>query len=621
MDQGGHGEGQLVGGFGGKPAVDRQVHRAVMQRVGKAAVVLVHGNFAEASTPPWDMLGLKRMLLAAGYPEELIWAPSYLGPGLLERPTPHVKNVNDLRDYIDSVCEYLYVDVVDVIAHSLGCSLTYAVCRGLEKKPGPVNWNHPKKWHRVGTLVALAGAFHGLGPSSEGEWITGGEFMNELLDEELGGGGETPYGAGKDQTPPPTPHNITYFCGIARCDFIDAQNVGTGRLAGAVNREYCLGTDVAGHREIKQNQVVFNDFFPYLNSVPPVPAAKMKVDKNTGSHPGPLHITVAVDQLDRTVDVTANRITKEFLAGFITDKVSETQRATLRNGQSITLATSGMWQLALRVDGATDDLTRTYWVGVPAVATTIETDNATPFEHHLLVLATASDPTARIYHSLDGTMWTESATATINQDAMVSFISITPAGLASELVYRSFTRAVPWDDVVTACANDHFLAGRIDVTAYLSYSNQFGFFTPFTLYHVDDNWIPVPDCTMFEMLPPALAALHDPSARADRSTREARIPSRQLPDGLPVIKVKKGDPEPGRHAGRVTVIIEASHDSDDQMIVYYSRDGSIPEEGSPSFVGRTPFDLVEDGNHLITCGAKAHEGTWFYQSFCYSIGQ
>ena len=34
---------------------------------------------------------------------------------------------------------------------------------------------------QIGTFVALAEAFHGLGLSASGEWQTGGEFMRKLL--------------------------------------------------------------------------------------------------------------------------------------------------------------------------------------------------------------------------------------------------------------------------------------------------------------------------------------------------------------------------------------------------------------------------------------------------------
>ncbi len=144
----------------------------------------------------------------------------------------------------------------------------YSVFRGLDRGI-PIGWNQPKKWNRVGTFVSLAGAFHGLGTASVGEWVTGGEFMTELLAETAGGGGETPYRTGTSPTPPPLPHSISYFCATATGDLVDGQNPGTGTLAGATNKAYDLGPGIIGHREIKQNEAVFNDFLPLLNSVPP----------------------------------------------------------------------------------------------------------------------------------------------------------------------------------------------------------------------------------------------------------------------------------------------------------------------------------------------------------------
>ena len=66
----------------------------------------------------------------------------------------------------------------------------------------------------------------------------------------------------------------------------------------------------------------------------------------------------------------------------------------------------------------------------------------------------------------------------------MSFIAINPEGVASPVVSRAFTKLIPYDDAVTADAIEHFIAGRIDVNEYLAYSDQFGFFTPFTLYLV-----------------------------------------------------------------------------------------------------------------------------------------
>ena len=53
---------------------------------------------------------------------------------------------------------------------------------------------------------------------------------------------------------------ITYFCGVAKGDFVDASLPGTGSLAGAVNREYDRGPSVLGHERIKEDPVVFADF-------------------------------------------------------------------------------------------------------------------------------------------------------------------------------------------------------------------------------------------------------------------------------------------------------------------------------------------------------------------------
>ena len=111
--------------------------------------------------------------------------------------------------------------------------------------------------------------------------------MRGLLAETAGGGGETPYGTNDPTTPDPA-HNIRYFCGVARRDFIDNQNPGTGKLAGAINRDYDLGPADIGHEKIKESQVVFNDFFSQLNAVPPGRRVAIVTDKASGNYAAPL---------------------------------------------------------------------------------------------------------------------------------------------------------------------------------------------------------------------------------------------------------------------------------------------------------------------------------------------
>ena len=65
LDQGGPGQGQPVGGFGGDPTGNQTSHRATVQRVGKTPVLLIHGNEAAADMTQWNLLDLKDMLNGA----------------------------------------------------------------------------------------------------------------------------------------------------------------------------------------------------------------------------------------------------------------------------------------------------------------------------------------------------------------------------------------------------------------------------------------------------------------------------------------------------------------------------------------------------------------------------
>src|SRR5215217_1066108 len=125
--------------------------------------------------------------------------------------------------------------------------------------------------------------------------------MMRLLAESAGGGGETPYGSNDPTTPEPA-HNIRYVCGVARGNFIDIQNPGTGKLVGATNRDAEFGSADLGHEKIKESQVVFDDFLPHLNAVPPERRVAIVTDKASGSYAAPLTITVHVDPSDRSVD-------------------------------------------------------------------------------------------------------------------------------------------------------------------------------------------------------------------------------------------------------------------------------------------------------------------------------
>ena len=485
-DQGGPGRGQSIGGFGGNPAKTQSEHKAALQSAGKAPVVLLHGNSGSANSGRWNMLDLQQMLIKAGYPEELLWAPSYLGTGTLDLQTPHTNNVEEVREFLDNVCEYMGVGSLDIVAHSLGCTLAYAIFRGLKKQAVQVQFDEQlKRWHKVGTFVALAGAFHGLGPFSIGEWETDGAFMRGLLAEKSGGGGETPYGTNDPRTPDPA-HNIRYYCGVARGDFIDSQKAGTGKLAGAINRDFDLGPSDIGHEKIKESQVVFDDFLPHLNAVPPDRRVAIVPDKASGHYDAPLEITVHVEPSDRIVNYVANKVTKEFRNGFIVTSSADKLEGTLQNEETLEISASGMQEIVFSAEGAAD-VQRTYWIGVEPIEVSIITDNSIPFGGQSLdVMATTTRGT--LYQSLKGDMWSEGTVVTITSDAAPRFIAI-DNGIASEIAVKAFKKAAA-PSAVRATAVEHYVARRIGVNEYLVYGQKFGFNTPFTLHLVNGLWVP-----------------------------------------------------------------------------------------------------------------------------------
>jgi pimeloyl-ACP methyl ester carboxylesterase len=478
-----------IGGFGGDPCKLRSDHRAKVRSTGKAPIILIHGHGGSADLGRWAMFELRKNLIAiANYPRELIWAPSYLGTnplfgGELDQKFPHAHNVGEVHRFIDNVCEYLDVEVVDIIAHSLGCTLAYSVFRGLSKQNVPPeteitswSWNELKKWHRVGTFVALAGAFRGLqslpGETIMGEWTPGGEFMNELLAEELvGGKDETPYGQGKQQTPGPVPHNITYFCGIAEGDYADIRSpksdtkpaVSTSMIKDAISKVYSyteFQNPFDKHERIIKDPVVVLDIKGLLNSVPPVPSVKMSVDKDSGDYDASLTITVDVDPSDKVVSYVANRVITEVLHGHIVGRIAETLKGTFVGGpKTLTLPTDGMWEVVYNVEGAIESERRTYWVGATErIEAAMDTDNSTPFEGTLDVKATTTR--GKLYHSLSGAGrseaaippgdalsavvygegWTEGDVVQIDRNAVVYFKAIDDEGVSSEIVSKSFER-------------------------------------------------------------------------------------------------------------------------------------------------------------------------------------
>ncbi len=304
LDTGGLGQGDYIKGFGGILNSDKKINR---NNVNKVPVILIHGNGASATGSAFDYFlnfswnNIRKWLKEKDYNDSEIWALSYLGePATVQINSCLTSNINDVRSFIDAVLDYLNVDKVDIIAHSLGCALARGYLYGLQNN-GTFDKND-NRFDKISTLVLLAGGnygltanfFNSLAPFFDGEDFVPGSPIESGLHTYEGFLDDTPYGsnniknqriegaakeshAGLTQDDyvgisPLDNGKITYVSLWAEDDAIDIQNDQTGRLKGAnLNKGYdfsknpfLMGMDA--HAKILNSKEVFQDFYPYLNN-------------------------------------------------------------------------------------------------------------------------------------------------------------------------------------------------------------------------------------------------------------------------------------------------------------------------------------------------------------------
>ncbi|MFA5162402.1 MAG: alpha/beta fold hydrolase [Elusimicrobiales bacterium] len=266
---GGQTAGKILTGFGGDEKLDKAGNRAGLKHV---PVILLHGNSGSATHAQWGMVPIRDMLFKAGYNTSEVWAVSYEGDNpYVELMGVHKTHIEDVRAFINAVRDYLGVKKVDVVAHSLGTTMTLAYMAGYDSS-GKFN---PQKrgYGNISTFVSLAGANNGLGQYSVDEFKTGGDFVKGISAAD-GVADQTPYGSadegkqtqGYRQVTSLDNGQITYAALWAAGDFVDAQLRDTGSLKGAdINKSFDLGSNTNGHEKIMKDQAVFNTFLPYLN--------------------------------------------------------------------------------------------------------------------------------------------------------------------------------------------------------------------------------------------------------------------------------------------------------------------------------------------------------------------
>jgi pimeloyl-ACP methyl ester carboxylesterase len=604
-------DGALTG-FGGDPSKNREEHRKAIR---KTPVILVHGNAGHSAHPKWGMQAMKTFLKElAGYQDYEIWAMDHLGENnsLVDLNDPHRNHIAPFRAFVDQVKDYLGVKRLDFIAHSLGCGMVNGYLRGLQSDGEFDNDDH--RLDVVSTFVSLAGATYGLGLGGQSEFKSGSAFevnshrFNGVVDDTPDGTSDTsaqvsPQASWKKVSTLDS-NGIHYVAITSVNDFVDAQNRDTGRREGAnLNKRFDLGGSIDGHEKIIKSQTVFNSFRDYLNQNPPIAPAVISVDKDSGSYGAGLQITVTVAPATVSVDYVAERIVKRFDGGFIGRTVIEARTGTLTDGQSLTLATNGQWELLFRAAGA-EAVQRTYGVDITLPEVRILTDGTTPFRDSLDVSASTTRGT--LYHSTNRENWFVGSVISINRAATVSFIAIDSDGIASPIVSRAFEKEIPWEDKQTATLTEHFIAGRLIVNQYVALGLELGFNAVITLYLVGGTWVLNPE--------------------VPRAIRSAALPvsgrSAALDAGGAGISIRADGPS-GAHAKAFDVTISASGSAGEALTVYYTEDGSDPSDRNNakrhSFDTRKTFTIRGNGRHSVLCHAQDSAGNAVFEAFAWSI--
>lgn len=590
-----------LSGFGGDPSKDRARHRASIQRT---PVILVHGNAGHATHPQWGMETMKNFLIDAGYDDVELWAMSYLGENNSKTilGTVHRDHIAAFRQFVDGVRAYLGVDKLDFIAHSLGCGMVNAYLRGLQPDGRFDNAEH--RFDMLGCFISLAGATYGLGRQAKDDFESGGAF--EVASHRFNGvSDDTPMGQAdleEQRAPDSPPHwkDVTsldngqsrYAALIARNDFVDQQNPDTGRRAGAdLNKRYDLGFSIQGHEKIIKTQAVFDDFKSLLNRTPPRPPVYITVDKASGSYGANLPVRVTVVPAGIAVACTATRLSRQFQGGTMVDQVIASSSFTLADGESLTLAQDGAWEVVFSAANA-EPVQRTYGVNVTLPELTVAPPDGTHYTGRLAVTVTASKGTS--YVSLDKSHWNAVSNIILRDTSTLYAMAIDADGLPSAVARATYERQAV--ESVTATVAEHYVARRIDVHRFLALGQQFGYSAQVTLYRVGDQWVLDPE------EPDALKAAH-----------------RQAGAGAPA--AIQADRPSGDYAAGFDTTIAAAHGPG--ATVYYTEDGSDPSDprnpNRQSFVGSKTFSFACNGDYAVCCYAAEGGGDGRVHAFAWRV--
>lgn len=183
----GVGRGEIIPGFGGIKKNYPLKHNPI---------IFIHGNGGNHT----NFIELAKLFKKSGYSHQELWGFSYMGfPSKMNaKGDPHSREIKDIKQIIQTVLDYTGAKKIDIVAHSLGVSLS-------------LYWmEQTQSYAKVDRLVMIAGApngFPNVAPSSEWRKV----WMDENIRLD---GDQTPFGVKKDKTAHRAPEKnkrITYI--------------------------------------------------------------------------------------------------------------------------------------------------------------------------------------------------------------------------------------------------------------------------------------------------------------------------------------------------------------------------------------------------------------------------
>ncbi len=198
MDKGGLGKGTFITGRGGERdgSMTREQQQAYVANSGLRPVIFIHGNGGNAFKEYQDWEIVADELIDAGYGGAHLWSFSYLGMGNTSTQRgehTYALNTTEVREFIDAVMEYLDVDKVDLVGHSLGAGMVRGYINGWTADAAFDD--NLGRSDSVGTAILLAGLnrgggawYNGVFDLDDADFQIGSTFITGNAQREIGNG-------------------------------------------------------------------------------------------------------------------------------------------------------------------------------------------------------------------------------------------------------------------------------------------------------------------------------------------------------------------------------------------------------------------------------------------------